>query len=636
MSLKFRVMLICLLALALVTAVVPAVNTAASTPAADSWAIYWYLCGSDLESEYASASFDLLEMLEVRLPPNVTVVIQTGGAEMWQNNFVDAAAIERYAYHKNSLRRVDRAPQANMGDPDTLRDFLLFCESKYPADNKMVLFWDHGGGSIWGAVCDENYDFDALTLPEMTEAFASVYQGQTEPLEVVGFDCCLMSTLETARVFQPYASYFVASQEWEPGTGWDYAGWLSALADDPGMSGAELGKAICDTYMASCEAFGTADEATLSVTDLGRLDPLLDAFGRMGNEVLTGAVNTPSVCGAFARSAERAENYGGNSNTEGYANMVDLADLVKHAKPLLPESASDLLTALNDAVVYRVNGRYRRRASGLSVFYSYDGDAHELELYGDVVVDPLYYHFLRYSISGELPAEIADEWIGAAPRAVFSGNMTVEVTEEVFARLLIDPDDIAAVKSVFYNLAYYSDEYDVAIYLGRDNDIYANWEAGIFVDNFRGVWGALDGCLCYLEVVYESEAYNLYSVPIYLNSQLCSMRVSYDFKAEEWAILGIREDIDDQGMGDKTLLQLEVGDQVTPVLYTSSLSGGDDIYEFADESVTVQDDTAFAETDLGDGTFVVVFEVVDVANESYFSDAVWFRIVDGNIYIVSE
>ena len=41
-----------------------------------SWAVYWYLCGSDLESEGGFAT----ELLEVALPENVTVVIETGGA----------------------------------------------------------------------------------------------------------------------------------------------------------------------------------------------------------------------------------------------------------------------------------------------------------------------------------------------------------------------------------------------------------------------------------------------------------------------------------------------------------------------------------------------------------------------------
>ena len=44
------------------------------------WAIYWYLCGSDLESWYGCATEDLEEMLAVDLPENVQVIIQTGGA----------------------------------------------------------------------------------------------------------------------------------------------------------------------------------------------------------------------------------------------------------------------------------------------------------------------------------------------------------------------------------------------------------------------------------------------------------------------------------------------------------------------------------------------------------------------------
>ena len=42
-----------------------------------SWAVYWYLCGSDLESEGGFATGDLNELLEVALPENVTVVIET-------------------------------------------------------------------------------------------------------------------------------------------------------------------------------------------------------------------------------------------------------------------------------------------------------------------------------------------------------------------------------------------------------------------------------------------------------------------------------------------------------------------------------------------------------------------------------
>ncbi|MGN1230553.1 MAG: hypothetical protein ACI4TP_01515, partial [Anaerotignum sp.] len=62
----------------------------------DTWAVYWYLCGSDLESNYGCATADLEEMLEVQLPENVNVVIQTGGTSFWQNDVMDATKLQRW------------------------------------------------------------------------------------------------------------------------------------------------------------------------------------------------------------------------------------------------------------------------------------------------------------------------------------------------------------------------------------------------------------------------------------------------------------------------------------------------------------------------------------------------------------
>ena len=64
----------------------------------ETWAVYWYLCGSDLESQYGCATEDLSEMLEVSLPENVTVDVETGGATEWQNETVDPSCLERYVY----------------------------------------------------------------------------------------------------------------------------------------------------------------------------------------------------------------------------------------------------------------------------------------------------------------------------------------------------------------------------------------------------------------------------------------------------------------------------------------------------------------------------------------------------------
>ncbi|MBQ7585839.1 MAG: hypothetical protein IJU40_06300 [Desulfovibrionaceae bacterium] len=50
---------------------------------ADTWAIYLYLCGSDLETKHGSATNDLLEIDDVDFSKNVKVIVQTGGSKKW-------------------------------------------------------------------------------------------------------------------------------------------------------------------------------------------------------------------------------------------------------------------------------------------------------------------------------------------------------------------------------------------------------------------------------------------------------------------------------------------------------------------------------------------------------------------------
>ena len=75
----------------------------------------------------------------------------------------------------------------------------------------MLLFWNHGGGSVSGVSFDENYEMDSLVLDEISAVMKDVY-GDKKPFEVVGFDTCLMATVDTANVFQNYAAYMVASE----------------------------------------------------------------------------------------------------------------------------------------------------------------------------------------------------------------------------------------------------------------------------------------------------------------------------------------------------------------------------------------------------------------------------------------
>ena len=167
--------------------------------------------------------------------------------------------------------------------------------------------------------------------------------------------------------------------------------------------------------------------------------------------------------------------------------------------------------------------------------------------------------------------------------------------------------------------------------LGTDNDMNADWDTGVFTDNFRGVWGALDGKLVYMELSGESEDYTIFSVPILLNGEGYNLQVVYDLNDETWTILGAAPGLDDSGMASKELRLLKEGDVVTILWKMASVSGDDDFELYTADEVTVTADTAFGEAPLFDGSYSMVFEMRDSAGNYAYSEPVTFDCANGEI-----
>ena len=607
------------------------------------WAIYWYLCGSDLETNHAAATNDLAELMSVELPENVKVFIQTGGASVWQNDVVSADTLGRYVYDHNGLQLVEELPSASMGDAQTLKDFLTFGKENYPAKRTAVVFWNHGGGSVSGAAFDELYGMDFLSLSEMYQAFSEIYSvnPQNPPVDIIGFDTCLMATVDTAYIFSEIGKYLVASQEIEPGNGWLYSGWLGALAQTPNMEPLELSKIICDSYALGCQEVGTEDIITLSVTDLSKVGNLITAYDDFGKEALARAIENPAFFAHFSQIANSVENFGGNTREQGYTNMTDLGSLALKSSELLPETSGAVSAALADCVVYKVNGKYRPESAGLSCYYSYNGDVDDFNTYAGVGPADSFKHLYAYGLTGELSQQgmdyIAQMNYSALPElktlnSVDWEDMPVTVDEAGNATLTLGSEAADILSSLTFELYYADPEEDIMLCLGTDNDIVADWENGVFKDNFRGVWGSLDGALCYMEIAYEGDGYNQYSVPILLNGEEYNLMVIYDFETAQYYIEGARKPLDESGAADKNLRYLVEGDEIQTIHYATAISSDDaELTAVAIDTIKVTLETTFAETELGDGLFIMMYAMHDSQGNVAYSATATFEIAGGEI-----
>ena len=589
--------------------------------AQESWAIYIYMCGSDLESEEGFATENLEALRSVPLPENVTFVIQTGGARKWHTQGIPGDALGRYVYDSQGFSEVERLQDASMGDEKTLEDFLRFAKEEFPADHRMLLFWDHGGGSLGGCCLDEKYE-TILSLGDMRRALQAVEKESPEapPFDLVVFDTCLMANIETANTLYGFARYMAASEEIVPGMGTDYAGWAGALAKNPAMGGKELGTVICKTYLPYCEQFESEDMATFSLIDLGQMPALNAAYEKMGQEAMTLSSKTPRLFfTAYDRVAGSVENYGSNDNGD-YTDMIDLGALAEGLEEL--KTAPAFVQALNKAVVYRTAGPYRQYGMGLSGYYCLDGGTESLQAYtalpgASKAFSGLYRNMLSGSGDGTPWFHFDGARIEHTPVVLDKDNM---------ASVTLSPEDVNAISRADFLLCRYDNKGNF-IYLGSDDKIKADWERGVFQEEFDGAWPALNGHFISMYLDEQQEGYNLYYSYILLNGKKCYLTAAYDFAKDKFEIVSVHR-ILKNGWLDRQVLQLKAGDKITPLFFNEQEK------EVKGETFTLQKAPVLQDKPLPDDTYAFAFRFTTARKEAAASETIHFVVSKGEMSVV--
>ena len=593
---------------------------------ADSWTIFVYLCGSDLESEGGSATTDLAEMVAASGNDQVQVVVQTGGAASWQSADLDAKKCQSFHIQDTAITKVDEFAAQNMGLSSTLADFLSWGVATYPAEHMGVILWNHGGGSVAGVCIDERFDDDSLVLTEIDEALSQVFATMGGKFEFIGFDACLMGTLETANILASYANYMIASQEWEPADGWSYTGFLEYLAQNPAATGAEVGKVIADDYLASTTDESDVSSSTLSVIDLSKIDPLLSAFDTFSQKLYPASGDTATLT-EIARRVGEVDNYGGNNKSEGYTNMVDFGGLVTACADAAP-GAENVLAALEDAVVYHSEGPSHKGASGLSVYYPLRIEyPEELEVFPSVCVNPSYLSFVE-RITGDF-----DEVIAAGDSAGESKLITFaekpHLDDDGIFSFVFDENGLKYASAVTACVYQYLDEDMVE--LGETYDLYLDWDTGEVADAFDGLWLSLpDGQNLAVYPADWGDDYVIYTSPIELNGEETNLRIRL-YDNGDYVIEGTWDGIDEEGFSAKGVHEIKDGDTIKPLYNAWDSDDNEVIYE--GEKYKVKGELEISYELLYEGDYYYNFCIEDVHGDYYYTDGVVFGVdEDGQVY----
>ena len=543
----------------------------------DTITIMVYMCGTDLESRSGMATSDLQEMANATISSNINLLVYTGGCRGWKNSTVSNSVNQVYKVETGGLRRlVSDGGSVSMVKPETLSSFITFCAQNYPANRHFLILWDHGGGSLSGYGYDEKFSSSgSMTLSGINKALKSA----NVQFDFIGFDACLLATLETGLTLNPYADYLIASEETEPGVGWYYTDWLTKLSKNTSMSTLEIGKNIVDDFVRVCASRCQGQKTTLSVVDLAELSATvpskLTSFAQGTSNLIQGD-NYKTVSDARSGAREYATS-----------SKIDQIDLVSFATKLGTQEGEDLCKALLSAVKYNKTSSNMTDSYGISIYFPYRKSsqvASAVSTYNAIGMDSEYSRCIQQFASMGQAGQGASNAYGSPMGSLLGGgsdsygamgsmddissllslflggrSMDVDRAAQYIAENRIDAGSIQWVESGGervlslsqeewglinrLELNVFLDDGEGFIDLGTDN-VYSFNDAGQLRGVYDGTWLAIDKqpiAYYYEDALYEGDNYTITGrVPVLLNGERAELLITFDNEHPYGYIAGAR------------------------------------------------------------------------------------------------
>ncbi len=341
-----------------------------------------YMVGSDLESDEGAAGTKSLKQilagwrgLSDAEKDKIAVVVAFGGSTKsgWKGMKIanlDQLSRDEKARGFGSDSGEDaylvRADGANMCHPNTLGYFLRYVRDGYVKHAARVLvFWDHGG-AYNGYGTDTNFAKAGLSLDELAAALPKGGR-----FDVIGFDTCLMASMEVIAMAKSHGRYLLASEENSPGHGWNWTATIQAFARRDGVAAAS--RAIIDNFVRNDSHGEASTGKTLSLVDMdaGVQDPILARLNAAAKDLSENLARNKHYSQAVIAAVKQSREYGA-SPKESTRDTVDLKHFAQIVRKNLAAAEArqrlhSLIEALDKAVLYNKEDGTRPNSFGISI-----------------------------------------------------------------------------------------------------------------------------------------------------------------------------------------------------------------------------------------------------------------------------
>lgn len=338
------------------------------------WTVLVYLnAANDL---FVASDKNVNQMEKAATNPNVRFVVQWKQAkDLFPTSSFDG--VRRYLVKpdtsnqiKSELVQNDLRDGSNkaldMGQPQTLADFIAWGKANYPADRYCLIIWNHGSG--WkrspNASDSRAFSFDDQYGTSIQTWDVGTALG-SEHFDIIAWDCSLMQMVEVAYELRNNADYVVGSEESPPADGYPYDAVFTPWASNPDDTTRNLSKTFVDGMVNNPAYVG--NKITQSSLETAKLGALASAVSTLGS-LLNGSGLTSQI--QFARS--NSQSYSQNA-TRYYRDLIDACTKLE-SQPGVPANiltaSANVRAAAVDAIAWEGHNSNSAFSRGISIDFS--------------------------------------------------------------------------------------------------------------------------------------------------------------------------------------------------------------------------------------------------------------------------
>ena len=359
----------------------------ASPPVSRTWTVMVYLNGDNDLGSYTDDVFNKLETAANR--SNVKIVV------LWDQDSSHGPGTCRYLvqYDTNPSRLgsytegVNRwcSSELNMGDKQTLADFVNWTRDNYSANHYFLSIFDHGGGWApevlallphargWMAggagLSWDDTDEDYLSTYDLGWVFNSVGH-----VDVVYYDACLMAMLEDADEIKNSVDFLIASENLAYAA-IPYDFYVAAITET--TTPADLSKAVAGIYM---QSLPSAYSGSMTVMRLDRASNVVGAVDNLAwalEEIMPDAESREAIARAYlaAQKVDYDSDLVLESGREGFVDLYHFAQQVKTevSNSRVISAAQETIAALDGGFILTETHRAGFPYAGPNAFASLHG-----------------------------------------------------------------------------------------------------------------------------------------------------------------------------------------------------------------------------------------------------------------------